>query len=147
MNFAEKRKKQSGIFSLGDKRRAGLVTGGLNPALFVNGPEEFDCLVNKWSRQELLGLIGDSGVGKSEVVLAMFKVILENNPDSNAIYVSLEMTDQKISERWYKMTKDNPELGDRLFIISRYDDNGKSRKVSMEWIKRELNRYRENLGV
>ena len=146
MNFAEKRKKQSGIFSLGDKRRAGLVTGGLNPALFVNGPEEFDCLVNKWSRQELLGLIGDSGVGKSEVVLAMFKVILENNPESNAIYVSLEMTDQKISERWYKMTKDNPELGDRLYIISRYDENGKSRKVSMDWIKRQLNYYRENLG-
>ena len=146
MNFHEKRKKQAGIFSLGDKKRAGMVTGGLNPALFVHGPEEFDCLVNQWSRQELLGLIGDSGVGKSEVVLAMFKVILENNPDSSAIYVSLEMTDQKISERWYKMTKDNPELGDRLYIISRYDENGKSRKVSMDWIKKQLNYYRENIG-
>ena len=146
VNFNKKRQQQSGIYSLGDKKRAGLVTGGLNPALFVHGPKEFDCLVNKWSRQELLGLIGDSGVGKSEVVLAMFKVILENNPESCAIYVSLEMTDQKISERWYKMTKDNPELGDRLYIISRYDENGKSRKVSMNWIKKELNRYRESIG-
>ena len=119
MDFVAKRKKQAGIFSLGDSRRAGKVTAGLNPELFVNGPEEFDCLVNKWSRQELLGIIGDSGTGKSEVVLAMFKTMLENNPESNAIYVSLEMTDQKISERWGKMTKDNPELADRLYIIWR----------------------------
>jgi len=146
MDFVAKRKKQAGIFSLGDSRRAGKVTAGLNPALFVNGPEEFDCLVNKWSRQELLGVIGDSGTGKSEVVLAMFKTMLENNPESNAIYVSLEMTDQKISERWGKMTKDNPELADRLYIISRYDEDGKSRKVSMKWIKKELNRYREHIG-
>ena len=146
MDFVAKRKKQAGIFSLGDSRRAGKVTAGLNPALFVNGPEEFDCLVNKWSRQELLGIIGDSGTGKSEVVLAMFKTMLENNPESNAIYVSLEMTDQKISERWGKMTKDNPELADRLYIISRYDEDGKSRKVSMKWIKKELNRYREHIG-
>jgi hypothetical protein len=146
MDFVAKRKKQAGIFSLGDSRRAGKVTAGLNPELFVNGPEEFDCLVNKWSRQELLGIIGDSGTGKSEVVLAMFKTMLENNPESNAIYVSLEMTDQKISERWGKMTKDNPELADRLYIISRYDEDGKSRKVSMKWIKKELNRYREHIG-
>jgi ABC-type dipeptide/oligopeptide/nickel transport system ATPase component len=146
MNFQHKRLKQAGIQSLGDKKRAGKVTGGLNPDLFVHGPQEFDCLVNRWSRQELLGLIGDSGVGKSEVVLDMFKHILQNNPDSAAIYVSLEMTDQKISERWYKMTKDDPELGDRLFIISRYDENGKSRNVSMKWIKAELNRYRESIG-
>jgi len=146
MDFVAKRKKQAGIFSLGDSRRAGKVTAGLNPELFVNGPEEFDCLVNKWSRQELLGVIGDSGTGKSEVVLAMFKTMLENNPESNAIYVSLEMTDQKISERWGKMTKDNPELADRLYIISRYDEDGKSRKVSMKWIKKELNRYREHIG-
>lgn len=142
MEFMQKRREQLGIKSLGDLKREGAVTDGINPAMFVHGPEAFDCLVNKWSRQELLGLIGDSGVGKSEVVLSIFKVILANNPTSCAVYVSLEMTDQKLSERWHKMTKDNPELADRLFILSRYDSNNKSREVSMGWIKKELIKYK-----
>lgn len=140
-----KRREQSGIRSLGDLKRSGIVTAGLNPELFVHGPEEFDCLINKWSRQELLGTIGDSGTGKSEFVLLAMKAILENNPESNAIYVSLEMTDQKLSERWYKMCADDPTLADRLYIISRYDSEGKSRQISMKWIKSELLRYKEQL--
>lgn len=135
-----------GIYSLGDLKRSGKVTGAMNPALFVHGPEEFDCLVNKWSRQELGGLIGDSGVGKSEVVLQFYKSILKNNPKSSAVYVSLEMTDEKIAQRWYKITEDTPELADRLYILSRYDANGKSRDVSVQWIKKELIRYKEVVG-
>lgn len=142
MNFNEKRKQQLGIKSLGDLRKSGKVTGGLNPELFVNGPEEFDCLVNKWSRKELLGIIGDSGSGKSEIVLNILKSVLKNNPKSAAIYVSLEMTDQKLAERWYKMTTDCPDLADRLYILSRYDENDKSRDVSMGWIKKELTKYK-----
>lgn len=146
MNFTDKRKAQHGINSMADLKRKGRVTGTLNPALFVHGPVEFDCLVNKWSRQELLGLIGDSGVGKSEFVLACFKEILKNNPESAAAYVSLEMTDEKLAQRWFKMTEDCPEVSERLFIISRYDENGKSRDVSMEWIKKELVKYKEVIG-
>lgn len=146
VDFQKKRVEQSGIRSLGDLKRSGKVTGGLNTKLFVNGPEEFDCLVNKWSRQELLGIIGDSGAGKSEVVLGIFKQILKSNPHSNAVYVSMEMTDEKISQRWYKMTEDDPELGDRLFILSRYDEDGNAREVSMKWIKKNLIQYKEMLG-
>lgn len=146
MNFADKRREQVGVRSLGDLRRTGVVTGGLNPALFVQGPEEFDCLVNKWSRQELLGLIGDSGVGKSEVTLSFFKSILKNNPNSSAIYVSLEMTDEKIAQRWFKMTQNDPDLADRLFIISRYDRDGKSRVIDIKWIKKEMLKYKEVVG-
>ena len=141
MDFQQKRVTQFKIKSLGDLRRDGRVTKGINPADFVHGPKEFDCLVNKWSRGELLGVVGDSGTGKSEVVLAMFKTILENNPDSCAVYVSLEMTDQKISERWTGICGDNTELADRLYVISRYDEDGKSRNVSMNWIKNELSKY------
>lgn len=146
MNFAERRKSQLKINSIADLKRQGKVTGVLNPALFVHGPEEFDCLVNKWSRQELGGLIGDSGVGKSEVVLQFFKSILRNNPDSNAVYVSLEMTNEKIAQRWYKITEDSPELAERLYIISRYDEDGKSREVNVQWIKKELVKYKEAIG-
>jgi ABC-type dipeptide/oligopeptide/nickel transport system ATPase component len=146
LNFAEKRKAQMKISSIADLKRSGKISGKLNPALFVHGPEEFDCLVNKWSRQELLGLIGDSGVGKSEVVLQFFKHILQKNPDSSAVYVSLEMTDEKIGQRWFKITEDCPELAERLFILSRYDENGKSREVNVHWIKKELMRYKEVVG-
>ena len=146
MNFAERRKSQLKINSIADLKRQGKVTGALNPALFVHGPEEFDCLVNKWSRQELLGLIGDSGVGKSEVVLDFFYDILKNNPESACVYVSLEMTDEKLAQRWYKKTEHEPELAERLYIISRYDEDGKSRDVSMGWIKKELIKYKEVVG-
>lgn len=146
MNLNNKRKDQMGIYSLGDSKRSGKVTGERNPAQFVHGPAEFDCLHDKWSRQELLGVIGDSGSGKSELVLLSFKEILKNNPKSCAIYVSLEMTDQKISQRWFKMTEDCPELADRMYIISRYDSEGKTRQVSMAWIKAELLKYKEHIG-
>lgn len=146
MDFIEKRKKQLGIKSLGDLKRSGKVTGSVNEKLFVNGPKDFDCLYNKWSRQELLGVIGDSGCGKSEVVLSFFKEILINNPDSSAVYVSLEMTDEKISQRWFSMTADCPEIADRLYIISRYSDDGVARNISMKWIKNELIKYKETIG-
>lgn len=146
MDFLTKRKAQMNIRSISDLKKSGRISGKMNSKLFVNGPKEFDCLVNQWSRQELLGVIGDSGTGKSEVVLSFFKEILKNNPDSAAVYVSLEMTDEKLGQRWFKMTEDCPEIGERLYIISRYDDSGRSREVSMKWIKAELVRYRETIG-
>lgn len=146
MNLMQKRKDQMKISSIADLKRAGRVTGGLNPALFVNGPVEFDCLVNKWSRQELTGLVGDSGVGKSEVMLDFAHAILRNNPNSAFIYVSLEMTDEKMAQRWFKKTANEPELAERFYILSRYGSDGKARDISMEWIKKELVKYKEVIG-
>lgn len=144
--FMEKRKAQMKISSIADLKRKGKVSGGLNPALFVNGPVEFDCLVNKWSRQELTGLVGDSGVGKSEVMLDFAYSILQNNPDSAFVYVSLEMTDEKMAQRWFAKTQNDPELSERFYIISRYGEDGKAREISMEWIKKELVKYKEVIG-
>lgn len=147
MNFAEKRRSQAGIRSLGELRRKGKVKRGSDPDLFVHGTPEFDCLVHKWSRKEVLGVIGDSGVGKSEVVLQIMKDILISNPDSCGVYVSLEMTDQEIAKRWFDMTGDDEDLADRLFILSRYDEEGKSREgISMRWIKENLNIYKDAIG-
>ena len=56
------------------------------------------------------------------------------------------MTDEKISQRWFKLTEECPEISDRLYVISRYDESGKSREVSMPWIKKELVKYREVIG-
>lgn len=146
MNFEKVRREQLGIKSLGDKRRAGEVKGKLDPAKFVRGPEEFDCLNDPWYRGELQGVLADSGVGKTEYVLACFKKILVNNPGSSAIFVSLEMSDEKVAKRWFSMTEENPELADRLFIISRYDESGRSREVSIKWVQSELSKYKAVLG-
>lgn len=149
-NLIEKRLKQNKdkfkIRSVGDLRRSGKVTGKINPKLFVHGPPLFDLLYNQWSRQEVMGIVGDSSSGKSEVVLYCMFFILLNNPNASAIYVSLEMTDEKLAQRWFQMTQNHPELADRLYIISRYDEEGKAKDVSMEWIKSEVVRYKESLG-
>ena len=146
MNFLEKRKNQLGIKSLGDLRREGKVSGGINPALFVHGPELFDLLVNKWARAEVMGVVGDSSVGKSELALYFMKGILLNNPKSCAIYVSLEMTNEKIGARWYPMCGNNEHLADQLFPISRYDEDGKSKEISIDFIKKEVIKYRDSIG-
>ncbi len=143
---SKERRRRGGIRSLGDSRRAGRVTGGLNIKNFVHGPELFDLLRTKWSRSEVMGLIGDSSSGKSEVVLHIMMWILINNPLAVALYISLEMTDEKLASRWFEMTKDYPDLADRLYIISRYDDEGKAKPVSMNWVKKEVMRYKEELG-
>jgi ABC-type dipeptide/oligopeptide/nickel transport system ATPase component len=147
LDFSQKRRSQAGIRSLGELRRKGKVKRGSDPDLFVHGTPEFDCLVHKWSRKEVLGVIGDSGVGKSEVVLQIMKDILISNPESCGVYVSLEMTDQEIAKRWFDMTGDDEDLADRLFILSRYDEDGKSREgISMRWIKENLNIYKDAIG-
>lgn len=146
MNFMEKRKEQLGIKSLGDLIRSGKVKSrGLSENI-VQGPEDFDCLANRWARSKVLSVIADSGVGKSEVVMYFFKHMLANNPESYAIYVSLEMTDEDIAKRWHVMTEDDPSLSDRLYIISRYDSEGVSRDININWIKKELVKYKEALG-
>lgn len=140
------RRKKAGIRSMGDLKRSGKVTGKINPALFVHGPKEFDLLFNKWSRQEVVGIIGDSSSGKSEVALYSEYHILKNNPQAVAIYVSLEMTSEKLASRFFQMCQNEPEIADRFYVISRYDDDGKSREVSMDWIKKEIQRYKDELG-
>ena len=146
MDFTQKRKTQNKVFSIADLRKNGKVSNKANGTKFVHGPELFDCQVYKWSRGELLGIVADSGIGKTEFVLMCFKDILKNNPESSAIFVSLEMTTEKIANRWFEMTIDEPELAERLYVISRYDEEGKSKEVSMPWIKRELRHVQETIG-
>lgn len=146
MDFLEKRKEQLGVQSLNSLKNSGKVNTKDKTFNLVKGIEHFDCLKHGWSRKELLGVIADSGVGKTEFVLMNFAQILLNNPKSVAVFVSLEMTTEKIASRWEEITENNPELGDRLYIVSRYGDDGKPKDVSVEWIQRELKKIRDVLG-
>lgn len=146
MDFLQKRKTQLNISSVGDMFKSGALSVNSNDTLFINGPQEFDCLKNKWSRKELLGIVGDSGCGKSEMVLYVFKHILLNNKEGCCIYVSLEMTTQKLAQRWVEMTKDCPEISDRFYIISRYNEDGTSNQIDIGHIVRTLKDYKLVLG-
>lgn len=146
MNFADKRKAQSGIKSLGDLQREGKVTGKNDPTKYVNGPSKLDCLVRPWHRGDLTGILGGTGIGKTSFVLYIFKHILMNNPEGVVAYVSLEMTASELAEKWFKATEDCPEIADRFYIIENYDDEGRSRDLTVQGIKFDLKKIKETLG-
>lgn len=145
-NFREMREKQMKISSLGKMKSQGKIKKGKDKSLFIHGPEYFDCLIDKWSRKEVMGLLGASGVGKSEIVLDIFKGILKNNPTGCVVFVSLEMTTQRIAERWFKMVEDDDEISDRFYVISNYDENDRAKGLSMSGISIELDKIRSIAG-
>lgn len=149
MSFIAKRKQQLGISSLGDLIRAGKIRTEKDSNLFIHGPNDFDCLVDKWARKEVMGLIGPSGGGKTQLTLGWFRDILlnSNDPNSVCVFVSLEMTTDKIAQRWIKMNQDTPELADRLYIISNYDEKGKAKMLTTETILKEAEQIQNALEV
>lgn len=64
MSFLEKRMKQLNIRPLGMKLKAGELLPKTQSERFVFGPEYLDCLVDKWTRGMMMGIIAGSGVGK-----------------------------------------------------------------------------------
>lgn len=144
MDFQKKRLEQLGVESLGSfKGNAGAVR---DEKSLVYGPKEFDNLFYGWSRGELMGILGDSSSGKTEVVLMSMADILRNNPDSYAVFVSLEMKTDRLANRFLDMVKDDIDISDRFLVISRYDKDGKSKDISMKSIKSELLKVREAVG-
>jgi archaellum biogenesis ATPase FlaH len=141
MDFMKKRREMLGVESLGELIKSGKVNRETNKEKFVHGPEEFDCLTRKWSRGDILNLLGASGVGKSEVSLQFLKGILENNPNGIVTYISLEMQIDEVAQRWHKITQGDEELANRLYIIPAYDLDGSVKKVDVDYIKR----YMENI--
>ena len=147
MDLNKKRIEQSGIRSLGDMKRSGLISGKVDPSKFVKGPDKVDCLIRPWQRGDLTGILAGTGVGKTSFVLYNFKHILLNNPEGVVVFVTLEMSAGEIAEKWYKSTEDTPELADRLYIIENYDDQGISKELTTNDIKIELNNIKETLNT
>lgn len=146
MNFANKRKEQMKIHSLGDLKRSGKISGAVDPSKFVHGPKNFDCLERPWCRGDVTMVYAGAGIGKTSTILYIYKHILLNNPNGVVVFVSLEMTAGEIAEKWTKLTADCPELEDRLYIVENYDDFGVSKMHSVTTIKYELKKIKEVLG-
>lgn len=147
MNFAEKRKQQLGVRSLGDMKRSGAVSGKVDPSKFVNGPKDMDCNVVPWTRGGITGWLAGAGSGKTSSVLYALKHILLNNNEGIVAFVSLEMDKAEIAEKWEKATQDRPDLADRFFIVENYDDEGKSKNLSVADIKLELTNIKDVMNV
>jgi hypothetical protein len=145
-SFMDKRKSQMGIRSLGDMKREGMITGKVDPSKFVHGPKKLDCLVRPWHRGDMTGILAGSGVGKTSFSLDILKAILLNNKDGIVAFVSLEMTAAEIAEKWEKMTESTPEISDRFFIVENYDEEGKSRELTVSMVKHELKKIKEVIG-
>lgn len=146
VSFMDKRKKQMGIKSLGDMKREGTITGKVDHSKFVNGPKKLDCLVRPWHRGDMTGILAGSGVGKTSFALDILKAILLNNPTGIVAFVSLEMTAAEIAEKWEKMTEDTPDISDRFFIVENYDEEGKSKELTVSMVKHELKKIKEVIG-
>lgn len=83
----------------------------------VPGPAYLDCLENGWRKSEVLGLIGGTGVGKTQKTLSIIKEFLINNPKEIAIFFSLEMPAREIVARAATLFgKHNTALLSRFFV-------------------------------
>ena len=147
--FFEKRKQQLGIRSLGEKLADGSIGSATNPANFVHGPPHIDCLEEKWERGCMMGLIGASGSGKTELVLEIFEHILKNStkPDSVCVFVSLEMSESQIAKRWIRRVGKNSPLTNRLYVVTNYHQDGKARKMTVGDIINEISVIKNALKV
>lgn len=147
-SFLDRRKHQLKIKSLGEKIREGSVNINLDPETFVHGPKQIDCLTDRWARRKMLGIIGASGIGKTELVMEIFESILTHGANKNSIcvFVSLEMTTNEIAQRWSDRVGDSP-ISDRFHVISRYDDEGKPRDINLNRIIAEIDTIKNALGV
>jgi len=152
VDFMTKRKSQLKISSIGDLVRQGKIKNGVtsvDTSQFIYGPHYVDKCVRKWSKKDILGIIGGAGSGKTTFVLNSFFHILKNNPDNDGVvvFVSLEMTAQEVATKWFKLVQDYPEFSDRLYIIENYDENGICKTLTTRDISNELTKIKTTLGV
>lgn len=106
-----------------------------------------DCNIRKMQRGDNTGVLAGAGVGKTTFVLYIFKHILLNNPEGVVVFVSFEMTATEIAEKWFKATQECPELADRLFIVENYDEDGKSKEMTVQDVKLEMTNIKNVLNT
>lgn len=140
MDFMQKRKDQLKIKSAGEYLRNNDAPINI-PELVVRGPELLDCNVRKWHLGDSIGVIGSTGIGKTSLLLWNFKHILLNNPEGICVFIACEMSERQILAKWKKATQDCPEISDRLYIITSYDEDGVTRDLSINGIKNLLKTY------
>lgn len=105
----------------------------------INGPYFWDTgvLENHWKKGQVLGLIAGSGVGKTSITLKIIKDTIQNNFNVNDdvfVFITLEMPEQEIVERWINLVGKDSELADRLYVIGNEDEKGEPRNIGLQEI-------------
>ena len=135
------------IASISERKRMGEIKESGKPVL---GPQFWDypLLHNPWRRGQVLGMIAAPGVGKTTATLKMMKDILLNDKTKReiAVFFTLEMPDYEIIERWDKLTVGEPELSDRLFVVSNEDPEGNPRHINLQDIVGFTNAIKRKTG-
>lgn len=102
----------------------------------VLGPAylDFAVLGKPWRKKQITGIIAGSGVGKTAFTLNIFKEMIENNKENDEVFVfvSLEMPEEEINERWIELVGENSPLAKRLYVIANEDENGEPRNIGLQ---------------
>lgn len=93
---------------------------------------------------QVIGLVAGVGVGKTAIALNMFEGFVQNNPDYNHLFVTLEQPDHEIAERWQTLAGNNQALHERVHVLSNYSEDGSYRNLSLEDIERYILEYQKN---
>lgn len=94
-----------------------------------------DATANGFRLGQVIGLVAGSGVGKTTLALNMFMGFVQNNPDYDHFFVSLEQPANEIADHWKTMCGEQTFLYDKVHIISNYADDGSFRHLSLAEIK------------
>jgi KaiC/GvpD/RAD55 family RecA-like ATPase len=105
-----------------------------------------DATLHGFRLGQVIGLVAGSGVGKTAVALNMFLGFVQNNPDYDHFFVSLEQPANEIADRWKTMCGDQDYLYEKVHVISNYDDNSGFRHLSFNEIKDYIIRFQEITG-
>lgn len=102
----------------------------------VKGPSFIDCLQEPWRKTEVLGLLAAPGTGKTQFSLKIFLEMIKNNPQNDDIYVffSLEMGAAQVLRRWEKLTRGEPKLYERLYVVANEDEENNPRHINLQKI-------------
>lgn len=94
----------------------------------------------------VIGLVGGSGAGKTAKALEMFRGFVENNPDYEHFFISLEQPKEEIADRWKTVCGENTQLHDKVHVLGNYDADGTYRHLSLEDIKKYLLKFQKVTG-
>lgn len=142
MKFREEREemlrlnRQRVIPSLGDKIRGKSLRNENQAESFINASNYVDKFVRKMSRGDLTGVLAPTGVGKTTFILNELREILINNREGVVVIYAFEQDASEIAEKWLKMNEMTPELSDRLYVFSNFDEKD---SMGISDIKLKLN--------
>lgn len=148
VNFLQKRREQSKIKSMLDNIKSGTVTGGFDPNKSIKSIEEVDKFVRPKLQGDITIVLAPTGAGKTTFclndALACIKDQIKRFKDGVVAFFALEQGVDEIAEKWLKMTDNDPELADRLFVFSNFDEED---SMSLNDIERKIVEIEETRGV